>query len=163
MVNENCRQCSGTTRAGNECRRRTCRGNLCWTHLKMEKNLRVKTATTAGMGLGLFTTRARYPGNLTDVKYTGAHMTGAQYHELYPDNVPKPEYMLCNNAETNCIDGKAITSSFARFINHDPVKANVEFGRFDRGPPAHFKFNTIRHIPAGGELFADYGDEYHFV
>ena len=163
MVNENCRQCIGTTRAGNRCRRRTCRGNLCWTHLKMGKNLRVKTATAAGMGLGLFTTRARYPGNLTDVQYTGRHLTGAQYHELYPDNVPKPEYLLCNNAETNCIDGKAITSSFARFINHDPVKANVEFGRFDRGPPAHFKFNTIRHIPAGGELFADYGDEYHFV
>ena len=42
--------------------------------MKMEKNLRVKTATTAGMGLGLFTTRARYPGNLTDVQYTGTRL-----------------------------------------------------------------------------------------
>ena len=89
MVNENCRQCSGTTRSGNKCRRRTCRGNLCWTHLKMEKNLRVKTATAAGMGLGLFTTRARYTGDLPDVKYTGTRMTGAQYHELFPDTGPE--------------------------------------------------------------------------
>ena len=71
--------------------------------------------------------------------------------------------MLCNNAETNCIDGKAITSSFARFINHDPVNPNVEFGRYSKGPPKHFKMRAIRYIPAGGEMFADYGDEFDFV
>ena len=114
MVNTNCQQCSATTKASNDCRRRTCRGNICWTHLKMKKNLRVKDAP--GMGLGLFTTRARYPGDLADVKYTRTHLTWAQYHTLYPKTGPKPEYVICNNAESNCIDGKAVTSYFARFI-----------------------------------------------
>ena len=98
MVNANCTQCTGTTRAGRACRRRTCRGNLCWTHLKMEKNLRVKTAP--GMGLGLYTTRARYPGNLADVIYTGEYLTGPQKRALYPPGAPQPQYLLCNNAVT---------------------------------------------------------------
>ena len=162
MVNTNCQQCSATTKAGNPCRRRTCRGNLCWTHLKMRKDLRVKDAP--GMGLGLFTTRARFPGDLTDVKYTGTHLTGAQYHTLYPKTGPSPEYVICNNSETNCIDGKAVTSSFARFINHTDVnKANVAFKRFSKGPPAHFTMKAIRYIPAGGEMLANYGKEFRIV
>ena len=71
--------------------------------------------------------------------------------------------MICNNAETNCIDGKAITSSFARFINHSPNNANVAFKRFSQAPPPHFKMSATEFIPAGAELFADYGPEFHIV
>ena len=34
-----CDRCTGTTKAGNRCRKRTCRSGLCWQHLKKEKNL----------------------------------------------------------------------------------------------------------------------------
>ena len=158
MVTANCTQCTGTTRAGAQCRRRTCRGNLCWTHLKMEKNLRVKAVP--GMGLGLFTTRARFPGDLPDVIYSGDHLTGPQKRALYPPGAPQPHYLLCNNQETHCIDAKRVTSSFARFINQDVDNPNVEFVRYNRGPPPHFTMRASEYIPAGAQLFADYGEEY---
>ena len=160
MVNVNCTRCTGTTRAGDQCRRRTCRGNLCWTHLKREKSLRVKTVP--GMGLGLFTTRARFQGNLADViiLYTGEHLTGQQKRTLYPADEPQPQYLLCNNKETHRIDAKRVTSSFARFINRDEQNANVEFVRYSRGPPPHFTMRASKYIPAGAQMFANYGPEF---
>ena len=129
-------QCEGLKPNGTQCRKMTCRGNLCWMHLAKRNQLRIKKAP--GMGLGLFTARSRYPGgDLDGIKYS-EYLTGKHLDAKYPDEDKPAQYVLCNDPGTKCIDGIKVTSSFARFINHSETP-NVSFGAFSKGPPRTLK------------------------
>ena len=140
-ANSNCVQCIATTTRGNQCKRCTCRGNLCWLHLQKQKDSKIKKAP--GMGLGLFSTRARYPGKL-NTDYIGDHLTGDEVDVKYPveANDP-PHYLLCNDGGTQCVDAQEATNGFARYINHNERDASVEFGVFRAGPPAQDESNQV--------------------
>ena len=154
--NPNCTECTAKTKRRTTCLKTTCRGDMCWIHLKRNKDLRIKPAP--GMGLGLYTTRTRYPGAL-NVSYTGEYLTGRDVEERYPDPNRPAQYVLCNENSKQCIDGRKVTSSFARFINHSGREPNIGFGVFRRNPP-HFKMHVLRYIPRNGELLVDYGPHY---
>ena len=48
-----CAQCVGRTKAGTQCRRRSCIGTPhCWQHLLADKHLRILPSTIEGAGEG---------------------------------------------------------------------------------------------------------------
>ena len=75
-----CQRCEGTAKSGNRCKNRTCRGKLCWQHLKKRDSLRVKPSGIQGAGMGLFTTKP-FKKNEKIVDYTGERMSRAQIAE----------------------------------------------------------------------------------
>ena len=52
-----CSQCTATTAAGTRCRKRTCRGPVCWQHAQSQHGLRVKPSQIQNAGFGLFATK----------------------------------------------------------------------------------------------------------
>jgi hypothetical protein len=85
-------QCTGHTKSGRRCKRKTARSNLCYAHLESEKHLAIKPSHIRGAGLGLYTTVPRPPGRrITD--YTGEEIVtnrkfGGPYVLTIKDNPP---------------------------------------------------------------------------
>ena len=88
-----CDRCTGTTKAGNRCKNRTCRSGLCWQHLKKVKNLRIKPSQIPNAGLGLWTTKRFKANEKVDV-YSGEELTRAQLDARYPGAEPAV-YTIC--------------------------------------------------------------------
>lgn len=151
-----CDQCTATSKSGNRCRNRTCRGKLCWQHLKRDSGLRVKQSQIAAAGMGLWTTR-RFKPNEKIGNYTGERITKQQMLARYPNN-KRGEYVLCPN-NGYCIDGKKTNSSSIRFANdskgNSQLKNNAVFKQgsdvLRAGPQG---------IPANREIFVSYGSDY---
>ena len=150
-----CDQCTATAKSGNRCRNRTCRGTLCWQHLKRDSGLRIMRSQVAAAGMGLWTTR-RFKPNEKIGKYTGERLTHQQMLERYPNN-KRGEYVLCPN-NGYCIDGAKTNSSSIRFANdarQTPHKNNAVFKQgsdvLRAGPQG---------IPANREVFVSYGSAY---
>jgi hypothetical protein len=151
-----CDQCTATSKSGNRCRNRTCRGKLCWQHLKRDSGLRVKSSQIAAAGMGLWTTR-RFKPNEKIGNYTGERITKQQMLARYPNN-KRGEYVLCPN-NGYCIDGKKTNSSSIRFANdskgNSQLKNNAVFKQgsdvLRAGPQG---------IPANREIFVSYGSDY---
>ena len=151
-----CDQCTATAKSGNRCRNRTCRGKLCWQHLKRDSGLRVKPSQIAAAGMGLWTTR-RFKPNEKIGNYTGERITKQQMLARYPNN-KRGEYVLCPN-NGYCIDGKKTNSSSIRFANdskgNSQLKNNAVFKQgsdvLRAGPQG---------IPANREIFVSYGSDY---
>ena len=71
-----CMQCEGTSKNGNQCRRRVCIGTpFCWQHLASEKKLKIKQSNIANAGKGLF---AWNPKNPNEVIFKRARTTRFQ-------------------------------------------------------------------------------------
>ena len=151
-----CDQCTATSKSGNRCRNRTCRGKLCWQHLKRDSGLRVKSSQIAAAGMDLWTTR-RFKPNEKIGNYTGERITKQQMLARYPNN-KRGEYVLCPN-NGYCIDGKKTNSSSIRFANdskgNSQLKNNAVFKQgsdvLRAGPQG---------IPANREIFVSYGSDY---
>ena len=151
-----CEQCTATAKSGNRCRNRTCKGTLCWQHLKRDSGLRVKQSQIAAAGMGLWTTR-RFKPNEKIGKYTGERLTKQEMLARYPNN-KRGEYVLCPN-NGYCIDGKKTNSSSIRFANdskgNSQLKNNAVFKQgsdvLRAGPQG---------IPANREIFVSYGSDY---
>jgi len=151
-----CEQCTATAKSGNRCRNRTCKGTLCWQHLKRDSGLRVKQSQIAAAGMGLWTTR-RFKPNEKIGKYTGERLTPQQLSERYPNN-KRGEYVLCPNSGY-CIDGRKSNSSTVRFTNdsrgHSHLKNNAVFKQGSDVLRA-----GSQGIPANREIFVSYGRDY---
>ena len=152
-----CQRCEGTAKSGSRCKNRTCRGKLCWQHLKKEKGLRVKPSTIAGAGFGLHTTKP-FKKNQKIADYTGENLSRAQIDQRYPGNTVG-EYVLCegDNANSRCVDARKTNSSAARFTNDARGTNQRNNARFlQRG----FGIKATRNIPADREVFVSYGKAY---
>ena len=115
-----CQRCTGTTKSGARCRKRTCRGTLCWQHLKKQEGLRVKKSTIPGAGLGLFAAKPFAKGKQV-APYVGEKMTKAQVDKRYKGKTA--EYVLCQNKK-KCVDARKTNAGAARFANDGKGKKN---------------------------------------
>ena len=152
-----CQRCEATTKSGNRCKNRTCRGKLCWQHLKKQEGLRVKPSGIQGAGMGLFTTKP-FKKNEKIANYTGEQMSRTQINQRYPGNTVG-EYVLCdgNRSNSRCVDGRKTNSSVARFANDAKGTTQRNNARFlQRG----FGIKAGRNIPANREVLVPYGRTY---
>ncbi len=151
-----CSQCTATTAAGTRCRKRTCRGPVCWQHAQSQHGLRVKPSQVQNAGFGLFATK-RMAKDARIAAYTGQRRTRAQVNERYGGDTG--QYVLCRS-DNECFDASASNSSLARFANDargSSFANNAWFTRgATRGPPL---LCATRAIPVGREVFVSYGRE----
>ena len=145
-----CDQCTATSKSGNRCRNRTCRGELCWQHLRRDSGLRVKQSQIAAAGMGLWTTR-RFKPNEKIGNYTGERLTKQQMLARYPNN-KRGEYVLCPN-NGFCIDGKKTNSSSIRFANNSKGNSQLKNN-------AVFKQGSDRKANLRTKIFVSYGSDY---
>ena len=108
-----CSQCTATTAAGTRCRKRTCRGPVCWQHAQSQHGLRVKPSQIQNAGFGLFATK-RMAKDARIAAYDGERRTRADVKEEYGDETG--QYVLCRT-DRECFDASASNSSLARFAN----------------------------------------------
>ena len=152
-----CDRCTGTTKARNRCKNRTCHSGLCWQHLKKEQHLRIKPSQIPNAGLGLWTTKSFKAGDRVDV-YKGEELTRQQVDARYPGD-ELAVYTICagDDARSKCIDGRKTNSSAARFANDARgtagLRNNVEI------PRTVMKIKG-KGVPANRELFLNYGATY---
>ena len=155
-------QCTGHTKTGARCKRRTARTPLCWTHLKSEQHLQIKTSGIPHTGLGLYTTIRRPAGKMV-APYTGHIVTrpentytGEYVIQLnHPPQAPPYKYIDANHTTS----GAGRYSNMARRRNH---RTNNSRLRPDVQHPDRAKVMSTRSIPAGGEVLTTYGRSYSF-
>jgi uncharacterized protein len=152
-----CSQCTATTSAGTQCRKRTCRGPVCWQHAQQQHGLRVKPSQIQNAGFGLYATK-RLAKNARVASYTGEHRTRNQIAQKYGTDTG--QYVLCRS-DAECFDASKTNSSLARFANDahgTTFKNNAKFT--PGGPTGTPLLRSTRAIPAGREIYVSYGREY---
>ena len=152
-----CDQCTATTASGQRCRKRTCRGPVCWMHAKSQHGLRVKPSQVPTAGLGLYATR-RLAKNARIAPYAGEKRTRAQVSERYGSDTG--QYVLCRS-DKECFDARKTNASLARFANDARGTEHTNNAKFTPGVPSGTPLlRATRPIPAGREIFTSYGREY---
>ena len=122
----------------------------------LEKHLEVKESTIPGSGKGLFTTTFIPKGTLI-VEYKGRVTT---WKEVKNDSDNGYIYTINNN---HVIDAKKTLKALARYAND--AKGLVKVKGISNncvytndGLKAYIE--SVKDIPAGAEIFVDYGKEY---
>jgi len=119
-----------------------------WTAADFE----VKASSIEGAGQGLFT-KVRLEPEDTIGYYTGEVISSEEFH--HPDR-PFSAYVLwvCHS---HIIVGEGPKANYTRFINHSD-EPNAFLTVSSRWKSA--RFEALRRIEPGEEIFFDYGDDY---
>ena len=155
-----CVRCQATTARGTRCSRITCiYPKYCFQHFRAKKGLRLAPSNIPGAGLGLFTTRAFQP-NRKIAPYSGTLFDNASWEE------DKSDYGV-KYSEDQVLDGRSTQDGIARYANQ--CQATDRRARFCRGNNSQLR-KTLQNniilesrgsrIPAGREIFVNYGDRY---
>jgi SET domain-containing protein len=121
----------------------------------LEKQLRVKRSALPGAGKGLFTTRF-IPRNTRIVEYKGRVTKWRDADHENNGNI----YFVNRN---HVIDARPYKKALARFANDargiQRVNGFTNNSEYEEdGLKVYIK--STKDIPAGGEIFVDYGKEY---
>ena len=112
----------------------------------------IRTSTIEGAGMGLF---ARYPIGEEDTigYYTGEVITEKEFHD--PDR-PFSAYVMWVT-KNHILVGEGPKANYTRYINHDD-EPNAFLVVSSRWKTA--RFQALRDIEPGEEIFFDYGEDY---
>ncbi len=124
----------------------------------LEKKLFVKKSTLPGAGKGLFT-KVLIPKGTRVIEYKGEVLTWKEVEKMADD---RNGYVFYFNSKY-CIDAWKTKKSIAQFANDargltrvDGIKNNSEYITEKK----RCFIETIKDIPAGGEVLVGYGAEY---
>ena len=119
-----------------------------WT----ENDFEIRTSTIEGAGIGLF---ARHAIGEEDTigYYTGEVITEKEFHD--PDR-PFSAYVMWVTKD-HILVGEGPKANYTRYINHDD-KPNAFLVVSSRWKTA--RFQALRDIELGEEIFFDYGEDY---
>ena len=162
--NLKCMRCMGATRANRRCSRNTCKYlPYCHSHLKSQLGLRVGASAH---GDGVFATR-NLPAGMV-IPYAGEVLTNAGLDPRYgADDLDIAPYTYQTRANHN-IDA-ACKRFIAAKINDASAETSQNAAYRAARPQYNAKFEPIgnnarirltRAVPAGQELFVDYGRPY---
>ena len=174
-------RCSATDHGGLQCSRLTRYGPLCPQHADALLGLEVAPSGIPSGGMGLFTTRNMDRDHIIDV-YRGALKTDAAFKKRPSHYGLEVTVRRGNQRRKMIIDPIRSTDCFARYANDARTSAgtnswfeseyhywkrikDLEPDFWRRNHPRKPAGSTLllvstRGIPAGKEIFADYGDEY---
>ena len=119
-----------------------------WT----ENDFEIRTSTIEGAGIGLF---ARHAIGEEDTigYYTGEVITEKEFHD--PDR-PFSAYVMWVTKD-HILVGEGPKANYTRYINHDD-EPNAFLVVSSRWKTA--RFQALRDIELGEEIFFDYGEDY---
>jgi hypothetical protein len=145
-------RCTASTRMGGHCRALTRRGQYCWNHLRTIDGLRIKAATKAGCGLGLFAAKD-FPAGAHITRYTG------DYRNTRDGRVGGYYFLQLTNAKS--IDAARTNTDSGRWAN-DARGTGLEQNAILVTHPAtgSGRLQATKFIKKGEEIFAPYGPRY---
>lgn len=122
--------------------------NKIWT----AEDFAIRTSTIEGAGRGLFA-KHRIDAEDTIGYYTGYTISEADFHD---SNRPFSAYVLWV-CRTHIIVGEGPLANYTRYINHsaDPNAFLIVSSRWKSA-----RFEALRTIEPGEEIFFNYGDDY---
>ena len=150
-----CSQCIATAANGRRCKKRTCKSEKCWIHLKKEDGLRISSSTIPGVIEGLFAAKD-FDRNEKIGNYKGMESTqriGGDY--------------VLQVSRNKFVDAKKTNSCAVRYANDckpinrrsgDCAANNSILTVIPRTQIPILKAN--RPIEAGQEIFTSYGPAY---
>jgi len=147
-------RCEAITQKGVPCKLRTKRGNMCWFHLALNFNLRIKPSQLPTAGLGVYADKQPFQRGQNIIEYTG---------KKQPIN--GNDYALLTNRNT--VINAARSRNVASFIN-DCRAANRREGQCT-GNNTRFVLNrraqkvnvrAVKFINPKSEIFIPYGTQY---
>ena len=147
------------SRDGVRCKKRCLIGlDLCWIHLRSEKNLRIKDA--GALGRGLFADNGTNDKNLVFnineniIVYDGERMNAAQKTQRYGNRTAPYLIGYDNNTFYDC----AVHRCAASLINHiGHSQANVKFSKNNQDNGVRIK--AIKRIYNGTQLRVSYNSQ----
>ena len=147
-------RCTARTKKRQPCRQRTAKGQFCWCHLASERGLRIKAATVAGAGLGLFAAKQLPQGHTID--YTGDRVP-------LDDDTDGGVYFLQTKSD-EAIDAARTNAGEGRWVN-DPKGSNRAANSIfvvytPPGGQRRAGLRTTRPILKGEEILVKYGAAY---
>lgn len=152
-------QCSGHTKAGRRCARRTSKTNLCYQHLNSELHLKIKPSHIKAAGLGLYTTIPRKK-DANVAKYSGEKVIS------HDPNYGGDYVLQIRNIPPTFINANATTSGPGRYSNNarrgqhelPGVRNNANLRLNVRAGTADIK--ATHAIAANHEVYTAYGGTY---
>ena len=157
-----CTRCTAVTKRGTQCTRRTCKyAHMCWQHTISTRGVKIAPSTIPDAGDGLFATRD-FERDETVVDYGGTLVSTETFNG--PD-YPLSEYGVQIN-DNWVRDGRSTQSGLGRWVMdclpvnrpHDCPRNNSRIILDQRRRRASIR--ATRHIDAGDEIFASYGERY---
>lgn len=163
-------RCTGMTKSGAQCKRRTSRTNLCFHHLEEKYHVKIKPSELIDpatghrnhkkFGMGLFTTTRRPPHRMI-APYTGE----ITYHANNDFGAPYA-IQLNNHPPYKYVDSNKTTDAAGRYANTARRGNGKTNNAHLTGDPATGMAKVVsseRPIQAGREIYAKYGNLYrHF-
>lgn len=164
-----CQQCVETKPNGERCRNRVCMGvPYCWIHRKKKYNLIVKPSTIPGAGKGLFAVDA-IPSQSWICPYYGQHLSMNCIDYRYgEETAPYTASFGRINVDSACKRGVGAMANglfrldgFSRSINQHNCSIEYKLRGYGGTNSQGLWLFAFRDIPAGGELFCYYGEDYN--
>lgn len=155
-------QCKAKCRDGHRCKRYAVIGPLCWTHAKSVDHLRIQTSAIENAGNGMYVTKYT-PANTNIADYKGEFKDASTYRK-------KDDPYALRDGKIVIVP-KRSSDSFGYYVNAPrghPSWKNARFSvrSFAPGVMGHRRFEvhvkTTRAIPAGNEVFMNYGRSYNW-
>ena len=112
----------------------------------------IRSSTIEGAGMGLFARHTISEGD-TIGYYTGEVITEKEFHD--PDR-PFSAYVMWVTKD-HILVGEGPKANYTRYINHDD-EPNASLVVSSRWKTA--RFQALRNIEPGEEIFFDYGEDY---
>lgn len=150
-------RCSGTTKAGERCRRRTVKAlPTCYQHSRSKYGVKIAPSGIPGAGSGLFAVRP-FKKDENIVPYIGQVVSGEELDERYGD-LTGPYALGIDNYRA--VDS-ACRRGLGAWANHQPVaQSNARFVISSRGPNPTVWVRATKNIPVGREVFLNYGRDF---
>jgi hypothetical protein len=153
MSERTCQRCNGINKKGHRCKRRTCRTDLCYQHLKILEGLKIAKSRLKEAGLGLYTERP-IAKNENVTGYTGERTTeGGPYVLEINSN------LMIDAKKTNSAAGRYVNDCRAQNRRDGECRGNNTRFSFDyRNMKANVK--ATRNISPGEEIYVPYSRAY---
>ena len=116
----------------------------------------IRPSTIPNAGLGLFTLQEFKSGDLI-VPYKGEILTRAQMDERYGNGLATYALQINKNTYIDSACARGTASFINTFPRHNNARFSVHSGRAGHPPGASVR--ATKKIPAGSEIFVDYGPD----
>lgn len=174
MSERTCDQCTAKSdKTGQRCKRRTCKSDLCWQHLRTKEDLMIKPSHIRGAGDGLYATTGKYKTRGFDgfkkgetiAQYKGRLLTKQQLDRKYPGDTLAP-YAVQVTRNT-FMDAPKSNMGAARFAN--ACRTANKRKKECKGNNAKLvanaraksvKLKAVKKIKPGEEIYTSYGRQY---
>lgn len=148
-------QCEAIAASGKQCKLRTKRSKYCWVHLQKLENLRVKQSNIPNANFGLFVAKEKVKPRQRIIEYTGER-SSEPIEGDYVFQVSGNHFIDAQHPKNT---GRYANKCTAANKRQKQCKGNNTKFTADRRTNKAY-LTALKGIPAGDEIFINYGRDF---